>query len=118
MCNLEYPDLDGLYERHRDRGLTVYGVASRRFLGGETDATLDAFQDQTQVSFPLLWDSGTYDAYDWPPALSPFPRQVLFDADGMVVYLAAEHDHRALGDAIERALPAEGRTPGETGDRL
>jgi len=96
-----------LHRRYGDRGLTVYGVASRLFFGGETDETLDAFEDQTQVGFPILWDSGTYGDHDWPPATSPFPRQVLIGSDGRVRYMASEHRQGALEDAIQRALEDE-----------
>ncbi len=103
-----------LHRRYQDRGLRVYGVASRLFFGGETEATLAAFEDQVQVGFPILWDSGTYGDYDWPPATSPFPRQALIDADGTLIYLASEHRQGALEDAIRRALGADPGPPAET----
>jgi peroxiredoxin len=80
----------------------VLGVASGSF--GEDDTTLDAFQAQTAVTFPLVWDEGTYGLYAWPSALSPFPRQVLIGRDGRVRYLASEHRADELRAAVEEAL--------------
>jgi hypothetical protein len=82
----------------------VYAVASRLFFGGETDETLAAFLDQTHITFPVLWDSGSYGDLDWPEAMSPFPRQALVGPDGTLLYVAAEHRPSELEAAIHDAL--------------
>lgn len=103
MCSLEFPGLDTeLQQPFADQGLTVLGVSTGSF--NESEATLDAFAEQTGVGFPLVHDSGTYSSWSFPPALSPFPRQVLIDRDGIVRYVASEHRAGELRAAVEEVL--------------
>jgi hypothetical protein len=96
-----------LYQDHRDAGFVPVGVATGGLGGGETEETLQDFVEQTGVTFDIAWDSSTYYDYDWPPAVSPYPRQALVGRDGLIRYMAAEHQAGALEAAIEAAL-AEG----------
>ncbi len=107
MCNLEFPDIEVLFETYRDQGFVPIGIATGGLGGGETEETLHAFVEQTGITFDIAWDSSTYYDYDWPPAVSPYPRQALVGRDGVLRYVAAEHQAGALESAIEAAL-AEG----------
>ena len=80
------------------------GIATGGLSSGETEETLQAFLDQTGVTFPIVWDNDSYNNYDWPPAISPYPRQALVDREGIITYLAAEYQAQALDDAIRAAL--------------
>ncbi len=56
------------------------------------------------MTFEIVHDRDTYGLYDWPSASSPFPRQALLDADGVVTYLASEHRAADLLAAVEAVL--------------
>jgi len=71
---------------------------------GETDLALDAFVEQTGITFDVVWDNGSLGTFAWPASISPFPRQALVGKDGTVRYIAAEHQGTALEEAIVAAL--------------
>jgi len=96
-----------LFGEYGDLGFVPVGIATGGLGGGETEETLQAFIEQTGVTFDIAWDSSTYNDYDWPPALSPYPRQALVGRDGTLRYVAAEHQGGALEAALVEAL-AEG----------
>jgi hypothetical protein len=83
-------------------GLRVVGIAD--FSWGDDPATVDAFVAQTGVRFSIGVDTGTFSRWDWPPSPAPFPRQVVLDRQGVVTYIAGEHDAAALDAAIVDAL--------------
>jgi len=110
VCSLEFPDLEtGFHRAYEDDGLIVLGVASGQ--ARETDALLREFRDQTGVTFPIAWDDGSRGAYAFPASISPYPRQVLVDRDGVVVHLASSHRPDVLTEAIEAALGLQRRAP-------
>ncbi len=78
------------------------GVAAGGF--GETEATVSAFVDDVGATFPFVMDDGSYDLWQYPDSLSPFPRQVLIGADGVVAYIASEHRQADLEAAVRDAL--------------
>ncbi len=81
-------------------GFHAFAVAS----GGDSDAQLEAFLEQTGIHFPLVRDEGTYSQFSWPPSISPYPRQALIGRDGTVAYVNSEHQLEALENALEDAL--------------
>ena len=98
MCSLEFPDLEILDQQHDE--LFVLGLA-----GGEGLDTVNAFVEQTGVTFPIAWDEGVLRSQiAFPDSISPYPRQVVIDRDGVIVYAAAEHSDSDLAAAIEGAL--------------
>ncbi len=74
--------------------------------GGESEEDVRAFIEQTLVTFPIVWDltPPTMKQFAFPPAISPYPRQVVIGKDGKVVYLNSEYDEDALRAAIVVAL--------------
>ena len=93
-----------LQDAHQADGLQVLGINPGGLFGGESEETLALFVEQTGVSFPILWDGGTYGFFAWPQAISPFPRQAVLGRDGRVRYLASDHDAAALEAAVLHAL--------------
>ncbi len=74
--------------------------------GSASDEDLDAFLAATGVTFPILKDDDdTYHEYTSDPALSPYPIDIVVDADGTIVYLSQTYDAVALRDAVESVLP-------------
>ena len=104
MCNLEFPDIEVLYQEYGDDGFLPLGIAAGAGGMGETDLALDAFVEQTGITFDVAWDNDSYGSYAWPASISPFPRQALVGKDGTLRYLAAEHQGTALEAAIVTAL--------------
>lgn len=100
MCGLEFPDLQQLADQHGDEGLIVIGINSGGLGGGETQDNVEAFLEQTGITFAVVWDDGSYWEWDWPTATAPFPRQAVVDRNGVVVYVASEYQ----GDAVEAAV--------------
>lgn len=84
-------------------GLVVLGLLS----GSRADAAdLDAFLDATGATFPILIDTAdTYSEYDNVGAISPYPIDLVIDADGTIVYLARTYEPAALRAAVESVLP-------------
>jgi len=75
--------------------------------GGIADADdLRAFAGATGVTFPLLEDTAnTYDEYTRDPTASPYPIDIVLDADGVIVYFSREYDPVGLRAAVESVLP-------------
>lgn len=80
----------------------VIGLSAR----GNADAEdLTAFLEATGVTFPVLLDTDdTYAEYDNVPTISPYPIDVVLDADGTIVYLARTYDPVGLRAAVESVL--------------
>ncbi|MBP3228907.1 MAG: TlpA family protein disulfide reductase [Bacteroidaceae bacterium] len=77
-CRREIPNLITAYERYRERGLVVLGVA----VDDEPDATLAAIA-QMQIPYPQLIDAGhtPYDLYGF----GGIPHLILFTPDGTIL---------------------------------
>lgn len=105
MCSLEFPDLEtSFWQRYRDRGLQVFGVARILGVGGDTDAVVRQFVAQTGVTFPILRDPVGYPLFfdaAVGPALSPYPLDVVIDAEGRLVAVYNEYRPDALAADIE-----------------
>ena len=97
MCGLEFPDLEILDQQRDD--LVVIGLA-----GSDNTDTIGAFIEQTGVRFPIAWDDAELrNQIAFPPAISPYPRQVLIDPSGRIAYVASEHSETDLREAVEAA---------------
>ena len=48
-----------------------------------------------------MWNDGELlQKVDFPPAISPYPRQILIGADGTIAYVASEYSEAALSQAL------------------
>jgi hypothetical protein len=101
VCGLEFPDIEALYQQYSGDGFVPLGIAADAM---ESEELLDAFVEQTGLTFTVAWDGDTYNGWAWPASISPYPRQALVGKDGTVRYLAAEHQATALEQAIVAAL--------------
>jgi len=103
VCAQEFPELQSsIAEPYGPQGVTVIGIAAGGF--GESEATLRDFVATTGVQFDVVVDDGSYDLWDFPGALSPFPRQVLIGAGGSIAYVASEHRQSDLEAAVRATL--------------
>lgn len=87
---------------HHELGEDVVFLA---VAAGDDDELIQDFVAQTGIAFPVVYDEGTLlSQIDFPSHLSPYPRQVVIDADGILVYVASEHHSSDLRAAIDGAL--------------
>lgn len=103
MCSLEFPDLEhSFHQQYGPEGLLVLGLSARSSADAED---LAAFLDATGATFPVVVDDrDTYAQYAADDSVSPYPIDVVVDADGIIVYLSREYDPDAMADAVERVL--------------
>ena len=85
----------------------VIGVDSGGLSGGETQAIVERFIEQTGVTFPVGWDlNNSYQNFgSGGSGLSPFPYDVIIDQEGRVAYVSREFDPTAMQQVIERLIP-------------
>lgn len=85
--------------------MQVLGLSGGGLFGTESAATITAFRDQTNVSFPLLLGDTTVNAYANPDgAISPYPVDVIVDQQGTIRYLRHEFDAQAMRAMIDQLL--------------
>lgn len=106
MCSLEFPDIETqVWQRFADDGVVVLGLSGSGLFGNESVATLNAFVEQTGVTFPILRGDRSYFEYgNQDGAISPFPLDVIVDREGRIRYLRHEFDGDAMVAEIERLL--------------
>lgn len=108
MCSLEFPDLEtAIWQRYRDRGLVMYGASPGSNGAGDTDALIRRFATTTGVTFPLVRDPNGYAAFfdvAEGPSRSPYPLDVLIDAEGRLVSVRNAYRPERLQAEIERLL--------------
>ncbi len=86
-------------------GVQVLGLSGGGLFGTESAATITAFRDQTNVSFPLLLGDNTSGQYANPDgSISPYPIDVIVDKQGTIRYLRHEFDAEAMRAMIEQLL--------------
>jgi glutathione peroxidase len=115
----QYDGLQALWERYRDRGLTVVGVPSRSF-GQELDSA-EAVKDFCEVNFALdfpmtglveVRGPQAHPFYQWAAAGGEAPdwnfHKILIDGDGRIVAGFDRHtepDDPRLVASVEALLP-------------
>ena len=86
-----------------EQGLVVFGLGSQDSL-----ATLQSFEEQMGLTFPVLYDgdSQVHDAYAQDLAFSgtAYPQDWLIGTDGNVAYVNNGYDPEALSALIEEQL--------------
>lgn len=80
-------------------------MAGPGLFGTESEATVGAFAEQTQVTFPLLLQDTTRGQLAFSDAsISPYPLDVIVGRDGTIAYLRREFDADALVATIDDLL--------------
>jgi peroxiredoxin len=74
-------------------------------MGGDNTAIMQAFADQTQVTFPIGTDIySSYQSYAVGGSISPFPLDVIIDQDGNIAYLSRQFNADEMVTVIEGLL--------------
>ena len=104
-CRTEMPELQRLYQQHRDRGFQVVGVSIDA--GGE-DAAVRGFADEYGMTFPLWRDADGRVSTTF--AAIGVPASYLIGRDGTLLWRkigpVAEHDPE-LARVIEEAVGSQ-----------
>ncbi len=101
MSNPQFADIEAnLYQKYKNEKDIVFLALHR----GETRDIYQRFQEQANLSFPVLRDSANtvYMKYRGgiAPKFAPFPRDIIIDKNGRVIYYAKEYHP----DKIDRVL--------------
>jgi peroxiredoxin len=102
-CLKAMPELEGLWQKHRERGLLVLGVSID---GADQRGEVRALIDRMGVTFPILLDQETRVVALYNPRSSA-PYSVLIGRDGRVIRKQEGYttgDHAAVERDIEAAL--------------
>ena len=87
-----------------DQGLVVLGLSGDGLFGTESSVTVNAFRNQTGVTFPLILNDSTYFDYASSDSISPFPLDVIVDRTGTIRYVRREFDPNAMRSMVELLL--------------
>lgn len=106
ICSTGFPDLEREVRQTYDPAqVEIIGVDGSMF-PGENDAVVEAFVEQTGVTFPVVMDvGGTYFMYDRGDVSAPYPLNVVIAPDGRIAFIQVEQDMGALTAAIDALLP-------------
>lgn len=104
MCGLEFPDIESsVYQRYAGDDILVFGIH-----GGDPPAHVQAFIEQTGVTFPVLPDeNNSRGLFSFPGGVGyPYPRDVVIGKDLRVRSIKNSFDVHEM-DALIQALLAE-----------
>ena len=94
-----------IWQEYQDEGVIMIGISNTM--------NIDAFVDENSLTFPILFDPGsnggvdggdTYDLYYLPNDGSPYPRDFIINADGILEYANNEIDIAWMIDIIQNLL--------------
>lgn len=76
-------------------------------MGGDDTATVQAFIEQTQITFPAGIELTTsyFTLYNAVKSISPYPLNVIIDRDGNLAYMVGDYDPEGMRAMIESLLP-------------
>lgn len=97
-CVKKLPQMQALYEKHRDNGLVVVGIHQT----ADSSEEFEEFSKRLQLTFPLMMDSGeTAKRY----AVESLPTYLLVDSGGKII--RGPSIHPPAEEEIERLLDGE-----------
>ena len=94
-----------IWQEYQDDGLIMVGISNTM--------NVENFVEENSLTFPILFDPGsnggvdggeTYDLYYLPNDGSPYPRDFIVNADGILEYANNEIDIAWMIDIIENLL--------------
>ncbi|HWR17806.1 MAG TPA: TlpA disulfide reductase family protein [Terriglobales bacterium] len=96
-CNKELPDMQALYEQHKDKGLVVLAITD------EDRAKIVPFVEKRKLTYPILLDNGrkVNDAFQ----IDGIPKTFVYDRQGKLVAQAIDMRTR---DQFKRMLAKAG----------
>lgn len=107
MCALEFPGIEtDIWQPYQASGMVSVAGVNSDPMGNDDTATVQAFVDQTQITFPTgLELTASYTAYRGAvESISPYPVDVIVDQDGNIAYMAGEYDPDAMRATLDALL--------------
>lgn len=99
-------DLQDIHEAYAAQGVRIYALNVPAF--SEDAQTLAAFKEQAGLTYPLLHHQGTIGLIDFQGSNGfPYPRDVIVDQQGVIVYTSNSYDAQGMLSVIEQLLAAE-----------
>jgi peroxiredoxin len=95
-CGAEFPHLQELYEKYKDRGLQVVSISM------EEPELLQAYARQKGATFPLLTDDKRRANYEYQ--VTQIPTNILLDTEGRIVSRMEGFSKAELEAQIETLL--------------
>jgi len=88
-----------IYQEYKDQGVQVVGISN------EPIPVIETFIADQGITFPVLWDNqGVYGQYNIPGGQSPYPRDYIVDAEGILHLTNTEYDPGLMISVLESLL--------------
>ena len=102
MCGLELPELEAtIHQRYADQGVRVFALHR-----GESVGQLQAFVEQTGITFPVVEDEpGTLGDLDFAGGVGyPYPRDVVVGKDLTIRSIRNSFNAEEMDALVQRLL--------------
>ena len=99
MCALEFPGIEtDIWQPFKDAGNVQVLAVNADIMGRDDAETIQAFADQTQITFPVGTELSTsyLELRQSVTSISPYPLDVIIDPDGNIAYVSGEYDPDAM----------------------
>ncbi len=107
MCGPQLADVETLFQTYKNSDFAVLAVNRQ-----ENDPAIEAFVLQSGITFPVLMDEdgAVYNLYKGggSGSVAPFPRDVVIDKNGRILYYNKIYHPASLRAAIEAGLEGTG----------
>lgn len=105
-CEEHAPHIVELYNKYRQRGFTVLGVATDNKDNKEDVANLKSFMQKARINYPVGFLTTEIRAYYADPKDAGVPQMVLFGADGKMVMREVGWNP-GIGEKVKKAIEAQ-----------
>ncbi len=105
-CEEHAPHIVELYNKYRQRGFTLLGVATDRKDNKEDVANLKSFMQKAKINYPVGFLTTEIRAYYADPKDAGVPQMVLFGTDGKMV-LREVGWNPGIGEKVRKAIEAQ-----------
>jgi glutathione peroxidase-family protein len=105
-CEEHAPHIVELYNKYRQRGFTVLGVATDGKDNKEDVANLKSFMQKAKINYPVGFLTTEIRAYYADPKDAGVPQMVLFGTDGKMVMREVGWNP-GIGEKVRKAIEAQ-----------
>ena len=109
-CEEHAPHIVELYNKYRQRGFTVLGVATDNKDSKEDVANLKSFMAKAKINYPVGFLTSEIRAYYADPKDAGVPQMVLFGTDGKMVFRDVGWNEKT-GEKVRKAIEAQFSKP-------
>lgn len=114
-CEEHAPHIVELYNKYRQRGFTVLGVATDNKDSKDDIANLKSFMAKAKINYPIGFLTSEIRAYYADPKDAGVPQMVLFGTDGKMVFREVGWNEKT-GEKVRKAIEAQfSKAPAKAG---